>query len=400
MKVIIVGAGIGGLTAALCCRHFGHDVVILEKHPKISEVGAGIQISPNAMKVFETLGLERIFEKHSFMPEHIETRVGRTGKQVFSIPLGDNAVHRWGSPYYHLHRADLIDALMAEVKRTDKISIQLGHNVSGYQQIEDKVHADLSNGSEVIGDALIGADGIHSKIRENMLGKDHPRFTGYMAWRAVVPIGKLGELAPAPTACAWMGQKRHCVTYRLRGGTLANFVGVIEKDDWQGESWTEQGHKDEALSDFASWHPTLLKLIENADELYKWALFDRAPLKQWVEGHVALMGDAAHPMLPFRAQGAAQAIEDSWVLARELSKPDIAHALKSYQSIRLERASKLQKASRNAAKIFHRKNRLEQSLFHGSLYALSKVWPEALHRTQDYTYGYDVTSKQHSGLRG
>ena len=223
-----------------------------------------------------------------------------------------------------------------------------------------------------------------------MLGEEQPVFTGNVAWRTVVPIEKLGALAP--TACAWMGPGKHCVTYRLRGGTLANLVAVVERDDWTTESWSERGTTAQAIAEFADWHPTILKILSEAKELYRWALFDRPPLEKWVDRRVALLGDAAHPMLPFMAQG-AMAVEDAWVLAQQIvHQKDISKALKNYQALRYDRASAVQAQSRANAKTFHKRSRLSKISSYGPMWLAGKITPNVIHARQDKLYGFDVTA--------
>ena len=397
LKAIISGAGIGGLTTALCLIHRGLEVTVLERAPELTEVGAGIQIPPNAMRVFSELGLQDALSEIAFRPEAIEARMGRSGLRLFTIPLADAAIDRWGAPYLHIHRADYIKVLAAALYKHAPHAIQLNTDVSGYRQDETGVTVNLSDGSEVRGDILIGADGIHSPVRDTMLGTQAPAFTGNVAWRAVVPIEKLGDLAPRPTACAWMGPGKHCVTYRLRRGELANLVAVVERDDWTIESWTERGTKEDALADFADWHPTITRILSEAPELYRWALFDRAPLQKWIDGRVALLGDAAHPMLPFMAQGAAMAVEDAFVLADELAgTEDIASALKAYQARRYRRASAVQAGSRTNAKTFHRKTIVSQLATYGPMWVAGKIAPSAINARQDWLYAHDVTASQPS----
>ena len=392
MKILISGGGIGGLTAALCFLHHGAEVTVLEQAPELGEVGAGIQIPPNAMKVFAALGLDAALAEIAFRPLAIEARMGRSGLELFQIPLTEYAVNRWGAPYLHIHRADYIAVLAAALRAQSPDALQLGGEVAGYCQTEEAVEVRLADGRRISGDALIGADGIHSPVREQMLGAEKPIFTGNVAWRAVVPMAALGAHAPRPTACAWMGPGKHCVTYRLRRGTLANFVGVVERDDWTTESWTERGTRGEALADFADWHPTITRLLGEADTLYRWALFDRAPLPRWVDGRVALLGDAAHPMLPFMAQGAAMAVEDAWVVAREVTqKTSPARGLEAYQHLRQTRASRVQAGSRANAKTFHKRRILGQLATYGPMWLAGKFAPMAVHRRQDPLYGYDVT---------
>lgn len=393
MKVIISGGGIGGLTAALCCLHYGHEVTVLERAPNLGEVGAGIQIPPNAMKVFKALGIEDRIAQQAFRPEALEARMGQSGRDLFKVPLAEAANTRWGGPYLHIHRADYIAVLETVLSETSASSVLTGHEVESYAQSDDKVRVQLTNGDEISGDALIGADGIQSPIRTHMLGAEKPVYTGNVAWRTVVPIEKLGSDAPLPTACVWMGRGRHCATYRLRGGQLANLVGVVETDKWTSESWTQEGSKQEALNDFEGWHPTIRRILEESDTLFRWALFDRPPLETWVDGHVALLGDAAHPMLPFMAQGAAMAVEDAWVLAAQISQPghSVEAALRSYQDIRYGRASKVQARSRGNAKTFHQSSLIGQLNTYGPMWLAGKMFPTAILRRLDDLYGYDVT---------
>ncbi|MEM1086531.1 MAG: FAD-dependent monooxygenase [Pseudomonadota bacterium] len=397
MKIIISGGGIGGLTAALCCLHFGHEVIVLERAEDLGEVGAGIQVPPNAMKVFEALGLADAFDETGFRPQALEARMGQSGRPLFSIPLGEAGLKRWGSPYFHIHRADYISLLEEAVRKRSPEAVRLGVDVIGFSQTETQISAKLADGSEIAGDILIGADGIHSATRTQMLGPDTPNFTGNVAWRAVVPIEKLGKHAPDPTACVWMGAGKHCVTYRLRRGTLANLVAVVETDDWISEAWTQRGSREEALAEFSDWHPTIRAMIETADAHYRWALFDREPLKTWVDGRAALLGDAAHPMLPFMAQGAAMAVEDAWVLAQEITDSDnTPAALKTYEQKRYARASEVQAGSRANANTFHKRAAGAQFATYGPMWLAGKIAPSIIYRRQDPIYKYDVTALSES----
>lgn len=386
IDVLIVGAGIGGLTLAHALLRRGKTVQVLERATALESVGAGIQIPPNAMKVLRNLHLDDAVMERAFKPEAIETRMGQSGRSVFKIPLVEYAASRWGAPYLHIHRADYI-ALLSE-SLPDGI-IQLGAKVTSYGQNTERVSVTLSDGMSVNGQYLIGADGIRSSVREQILGPDAPKFTGNVAWRAVVPIDRLGDFAPSPTACAWFGSGRHAVTYRLGAdGEMVNFVGVVERDDWQEEGWSNVGDTHDALFDFDGCHPIIRKLIENADNLHLWALFDRDPLPKWVDDRVALMGDAAHPMLPFLAQGAAMAVEDAWVLAEVISNGD---DLSAYQTRRHTRTTKVQAASRANMGLFHKASRTAQLMTYGPMWMAGKLAPNIVHRRMDWLYGYDVT---------
>lgn len=395
MRVLICGAGIGGLATAICCVRRGMDVTVLEQAAELGDVGAGIQIPPNAMKVFEALKIDDLIKRDAFEPEAIECRMGESGMTVFNVALDQKARRRWGSPYLHIHRADYIKALREALEAAAPDAIRTDAKVISYAQDETKILAHLADGTMIEGDVLIGADGIHSIVREQMLGSDRPDFTGNVAWRVTVPMNALGADAPRPTACAWMGRGKHGVTYRLRGGELANFVGVVERTNWHEEGWTSQGTKVDALADFVGWHPTVTRMLEAAqdDQMFQWALYDRKPLKTWTEGRAVLLGDAAHPMLPFMAQGAAMAVEDAWVIAQQLamSKGEVEAALKKYQHLRYERASQLQAMSRANAKTFHKRTFLGRLLTYGPMWLAGRLAPWAVRRRLDAVYGYNVT---------
>lgn len=391
-KAIIVGGGIGGLTAALAFHAFGWKVDLLERASELGEIGAGIQISPNGMKVFRALGIEDEISKNAFLPEALEMRFGRSGRQIFQIEARQAIVERWGAPYLHLHRADLIEAMTALLIKRQPNAVRLGATCVGYENTDQGVVAQLENGEAINGDLLVGADGIHSNIRTQMFGADAPNFTGNVAWRATVPMDKLGALAPPPTACVWVGAKRHAVTYRLRGGDLANFVGIVEDESWTSESWTEQGTKADALADFAGWHPTITNLIETADAHYRWALFDRKPLPSWTDGAAVLLGDACHPTLPFQAQGAVMAIEDAFLLAKLCSESpsDLPAALATYFETRQPRTSQVQAASRGNAKLFHKHTPLSRAITYGPMWLAGKIAPAVIRSRQDPFYAYDI----------
>ncbi len=392
-NAIVVGAGIGGLTTGLALVRHGWRVQLLEAASALQEVGAGLQLSPNAMRVLDALGVGEAVRAASFEPEALELRLGRSGRQVFRIPTGEAARARWGAPYLHIHRADLIGTLATALEAAAPGQISLNAAVEAYTQKAGEVQITLASGDQLAAQLVVGADGIHSKLREQMLGPDAPHFTGNIAWRATVPLDQLTE-PPPPTACVWAGKGRHAVTYRLRGGTLANFVGVVERNDWQQESWSEQGSKADALADFSNWSPTITDLIDKADTHYRWALFDREPLPRWHDGAIALLGDACHPMLPFMAQGAAMAIEDAWMLAACVSGDrSVSAGLADYQARRLPRTAKMQAASRANMKTFHRRSSLSRLATYGPMWLAGHVLPGFVRSRQDWIYGHDVTRK-------
>ncbi|MFN3608372.1 MAG: FAD-dependent monooxygenase [Hyphomonas sp.] len=392
MQILIAGGGIGGLTAALAFLKAGHCVTVLEQAREIAEVGAGLQISPNGMKVLDALGASARVARDAFRPRAQELRLGRSGARIFSIPLREASQARWRGEYLHIHRADLVEALKACVVDRVPDTIRLGARVTGYEHRETGVSAILSTGETVVGDLLIGADGIHSAVRAQMLGPDKPRYTGNVAWRAVVPVNKLGDYPPPETACVWAGKRRHAVTYRLRRGSLANFVGVVESPDKGDESWTSVGAREQALKDFKGWNPVIQRIIDEAPLLMRWSLYDRPELTKWHDGRVVLMGDACHPMLPFMAQGAVMAIEDAYVLARELGRREpVESALQTYERKRKPRTTRVQNVARENAALFHRSNPFYQLGTYGPMWMAGKYLPSIVHGRHDWLYGLDVT---------
>ncbi len=391
MKAVITGAGIGGLTAALCLHHFGHDAIILERSDSISEVGAGIQISPNAMHVMRALGLDEMIVARGFLPRASQIRIGRNGRELMANSMA-HYPQLYGAPYVHIHRADLIAILKEAVQKRLPMALKTGLHVTGYGQDDKTAFAILSDDIRIIGDILIGADGIKSTIRTQMHGAEQPRFTGNVAWRAVVPVEHLGRNIPPPNACVWLGDGKHAVTYLLRGGNEANFVGVVEHGDWQDESWTAQGSRRDALADFAGWHPIITNIIQNADNHYRWALFDRKPLNHWHDGRAVLLGDASHSMPPFMAQGAAQAVEDAYVLARRLSEnhlPDA--AFQHYYTDRYARTKKVQRQAWDNMRLFHQGPGLGRIAQHGPLWLAGKTDARIADKALSWLYGHDVT---------
>lgn len=394
-NILIAGAGIGGLTAALACAQQGMKVAVVERATELAEVGAGLQIAANGTHVLERLGLGAALESIGFRPEAATLRLGQSGRTIFSNPLGAAARERYGAWYYHVHRADLHRILAAAASANPNIDLQLGKAVTGFVENAGSVSAGLSDGTSVSGAALVGADGIHSSVRETLFGKDAPRFTGNVAWRLLVPTENLPVGLIPSHATVWTGPKGHAVTYYVRGGELVNFVGVVEREDWQVEGWLESGDISELKRDFAPWCSTIHQLIDAADEstCFKWALFDRDPLPSWSKGRVTLLGDACHPMLPFMAQGACMAIEDAWVLATALGKSDNpAQAFLAYEAQRKKRTARVQMAARANAKRFHKGASAGQIATYGPMWLAARIKPDLLNKPFDWIYGANVTN--------
>lgn len=353
-NALLAGGGIGGLTTSLCLARTGLQVTVLEQSPVFGEAGAGIQLSPNCARVLHHLGLEGALRDVAFLPEGAQFRHWRTGRVISESVLGEQAERQYGAPYYHIHRGDLLQLLLDAARRAG-IELLADTRVSAIEQNEAGVRISAGDGSFTSG-LLVGADGIHSVVREQLWGEDAPRFTGNLAWRALVPADRLPAAMIRPMATAWWGPGKHFVHYYVRGGELVNCVCVVEKAGWQVESWTQKGDLDELRADFSGWHSDIETLIDRIDEatLFKWALFDRDPLAHWGQGRVTLLGDACHPMLPFMAQGAAMAIEDAAVLANCVGKnADVPQALARYENLRKDRTASIQRGSRRNARVFH-----------------------------------------------
>ena len=352
--VLIAGAGIGGLTAALCLAQKGFEVKIFEQADSISEIGAGIQLSPNCSRVLHYLGLEAAIRRSAFLPEASEIRHWKTGRMISANNRGNTTARDYGFPYYHIHRADLIHVLQEAALQNPNIEVSTSCAVQTFDQATDEIVLHCEAG-EYRGDLLIGADGIHSTVRTGLFGQENPNFTGCVAWRGLVRASKLPQGKVRPVTGLWWGPGKHFVHYYVRSGDFVNCVCVIEKTGWEVESWTEKGDHAELKRDFEGWHDTIGCLIEamEPDECYKWALYDRPPMTSWGSGRVTLLGDACHPTLPFMAQGAAMAVEDAAVLAACLEQDQVETAIRKYEQFRIDRTSRIQNGSRRNSKVFH-----------------------------------------------
>ncbi|WP_191601096.1 FAD-dependent monooxygenase [Marinomonas algicola] len=402
-KIVIAGAGIGGLCAALSFAQRGFSVQVFEQSSQLGEVGAGLQMSPNAMKVLEALGLSEQVNKVAFVPQNAVLRHYQKGSYFLKAELGKVAEQRYQSPYLHLHRADL-HALLLDAATDIGVDIRLNSRLISFTQDDHQVRITLEDGTTDSASLLIGADGIRSNVLAQLQTVDDfnhdvnaPVFTGQVAWRGVVPTDKLPPHLIKPDATVWVGPGRHLVTYYLRGGKLINFVAVEERKEWASESWNTQGDAEHLKRAFSGWHPEVTQLLESVEETFLWGLFGREPLAKWHLKRVVLLGDACHPMLPFMAQGAAMALEDAYVLAKELSSTNmqdqqrVQHALKRYTLVRLPRASKVQAMSRDNADLYHMKGGALGRIRLNMINMASKALPSLVSSKLDPLYGYDVT---------
>jgi salicylate hydroxylase len=353
ISLAIVGAGIGGLAAALSLLKVGVDVHVYEQAGALSEVGAGIQISPNATRILHRVGIGEALAETGVKPLAFHQRRWDDGRTLLRTPIAEAMEAAFEFPYYHLHRADVL-AVLARAFPADRLHV--GHRFTSLVDHGDCVEAEFENGRRIRVDALVGADGIHSVVRSVLFGAENPRFTGCVAYRGLIPAERLAHLNLEVSALVWMGPGKHFVHYFVRDRQLLNFVAIIERDAWTRESWTDRGEVADALAAFEGWHPLVRDILGAVDETFIWALFDRQPMARWSIGRVTLLGDACHAMLPFMAQGAAQAIEDGAMLATCLSKAaarDVPEALRRYERLRLPRASRLQAMSEANKTRFH-----------------------------------------------
>jgi salicylate hydroxylase len=355
LRVVIVGAGIGGLTAALALLKRGIRVTVLEQAAQLGEVGAGLQLSANGTRIFHLLGLAGELEAIAARPRGKIVRLWNTGRKWDLFDLGRESITQYGFPYYTVYRADLHRILANAVTRLDPQAIVLSQKCVAVEQDEHGASVETATGQRYRAAVVIGADGVHSRVRAALFDQDRPRFSGIIAWRGVIPAVSLPAHLREPYGVNWVGPGAHVIHYPLRGGQLVNFVGAVERNDWQVESWAERGSVDECMADFATWHPDVKTLIGAIDIPYKWALMVREPMDNWTRERVTLLGDACHPTLPFLAQGAVMAIEDGYVLARCLAQfaDDPREALMRYQQLRIDRTARVVRGSADNAARFH-----------------------------------------------
>jgi salicylate hydroxylase len=402
--ILIAGAGLGGLTAALVLIQRGHHVRVFEQANELREVGAGVQLGANGTRILIALGLEAAMQQVVCAATSKEIRLGSTGQSWPAFDLGETSVERFGAPYWMVHRGDFHKVLLDAVRAVTPDAIRTGNGCTGFEQTGDGVTLLLANGERVAGDLLIGADGVHSRVRHQMFGQGagqvgagqagvgqggSARFTGIMAWRGLVPMERLPPHQRRLVGANWMGVGGHVVTYPLRRGELLNFVGVVERDDWRVESWNEPGSREECLRDLANWHEDVKTIIRNIDTPYKWALLGREPLDHYAQGRVCVMGDAAHPTLPFLAQGANMALEDAVVIARCLDlceRPE--DALRRYENARLQRTAAIVRGSSDNTKRFH--NPALGSPEGAAAYVEREFQPEKVKQRYDWLYEYDA----------
>jgi salicylate hydroxylase len=347
-----------------------------------------VQLSANGTRVLHLLGVGETLGELSCETAGKEVRLWSTGETWKLFDLGAESIARYGFPYITVYRPDLLGVLADAVRREKSDAIRLGMKVAGFSQGE-RVTLRTDKG-ELEGDALIGADGVHSTIRQALFGADKPTFTGNIAWRGIAPMEKLPPRMARMVGTNWIGPGGHIVHYPLRGGTLMNFVGMRERSDWRIESWSTKGTIDEVLADFHGWHEDAAILIRNLATPYKWAMMVREPMPQWSVARVTLLGDACHSMLPMLAQGAVMAIEDGYILARCLAEtPAVPAALSRYEAARRERTRRVVEGSAANAQRFHNPQLADPA--EAKKYVDREWAPNRVAERYEWLFRYDVT---------
>lgn len=386
-KILISGAGIGGLVTALHCRQRGFEVEVFEQAPGPENLGAGIQLSPNASRILRALGLEAALQPYINAPNTAMFLHHESGAQLLNVALGETISKRYGAPYWHIHRADLA-ACLTTAAATKAIPIHYGIKLNDFVNNEDQIYVLDHKNQMHKGQVLIIADGIHSTLCQKISGPTQPRFTGQKAWRGSLPSALLDS--PSTNSVKnFLGPDKHFVTYPLRRGELINFVAVTQSSAWTDDSWRQPGDVEELRRAFTGWHSEVQNILRHIKSCQLWGLFDRPVARNWYNGRAVLVGDAGHAMLPFLAQGAAMAIEDGYVLGVHLAhygaQPE---AFKHYQAARYRRVKRVQqRATRNTA-LYHAKSpfaRLSQRLTFSVVGKLQTMGIDPL----DWLYGYD-----------
>ena len=388
-KIMIVGAGIAGLTAALCLRQSGHDVTILEQAPALQDIGAGIQLSPNALHVLNAIGIGDRLASIADIPAELSIRDFKSGTPLLTQKMGSTFNKRYGASYWHCHRADLIKTLFNATQEAG-VQILFNKKIISYEETSETTSVKTHAGKSFTANLLIGADGISSKIRATLLPNSIVDFTGQIAWRGLVPTERL-QTQPPEGVSVWVGPGKHFVGYRLRQASLMNFIAVEERDEWTEEKWMLSGDIKKLRTSFEGWDSNVQDILTACDDAYLWGLFDRPPPKKWHSSRAVLIGDACHPILPFMAQGAAMAIEDAYVLYTSLeNSTSIAAALKLFQQQRKKRVKNLYNISRRNAALYHAFG--IKAFARNLLFAGSRIFPRTISYQLDMIYNYNVTA--------
>ncbi|PRX35024.1 salicylate hydroxylase [Meinhardsimonia xiamenensis] len=383
-EIAVVGGGIAGLSLALALALRGARVRVMERAARIEEVGAGLQISPNGHAVLRALGVAEAVEARAVRGRVVRLRDGLSGRDVLRLDLAGRHPER---RFLFVHRADLVASLAAGA-RAAGVEIETGAEVAAVKEEGEAVRLVLAGGEAREAELAIGADGIHSRLRPILNGAAAPFFTGQAAWRALVPATG----AEPPEVSVFMGPGRHLVRYPLRGGALVNIVAVEERREWAAEGWHQRDEPARLRAAFAGFAPEVGRLLERVEEVFLWGLFRHPVARRWHSERLAILGDAAHPTLPFLAQGANMALEDAWVLARCLDEEEPSRALAAYQAARRARVVRAIEAANANARNYHLANPLLRGLAHGVLRLGGALFPHAALSRFEWLYGHDVTA--------
>lgn len=391
MRIAIIGAGIGGLTAAIALLDKGFDVEVLEQAAELGEIGAGVQISPNGVRVLAALGLSDEIMAIASEPAGKSVRLWSTGQEWKLFDLGTVSRERYGFPYLTMHRGDLHRVLVNRVRALRPDAIRLGQRITDVRHDGDVVRLFVGEQEVASADFVVGADGVHSGTRKCLFGDDQPRFSGLVAWRGVIDANTLPAHLRQPYGYNWVGPGKHVIHYPLRGGQLVNLVAVVEQaQGWEVESWSQRGTTQDFQRDFEGWHEDVHHLIRAVETPFKWALMVREPMASWTRGRVTLLGDASHPTLPFLAQGAVMALEDGFLLARALHEygGDVARATGAYEAARVQRTAKIVQGANDNASRFH-----NPALAHaeGAAAYVDREWTqERVRQRYEWLFEYNV----------
>jgi salicylate hydroxylase len=391
LHVIIAGAGMGGLTLAAALLQQGIDVDVYEQSPELREVGAGLWISANGARVLDALGLKPAIEAINLPPQDRVVRYWETGEE-HSVYVRDGST-RADHTLIQVLRSELQRVLYEAVVKLKPGCVHFGVRSVGAETVDGQARLLLEDGSAIAGDAVVGCDGAHSRIRQSMFGPAPARYTGANAWRGLAPMNKLKPQHRRPLASTWIGPTAHVTTYPVqRGGEeFVSFSAQVDSEVWQTESWSERGELADALKDFEGWHQDILDLFIESENLFRWGLFVRDELAEWSQGRVTLVGDACHSMTPYLGMGVNMTMEDAFVLARCLAQwpQDVEQALRRYDAARVARANRTKASSLAMLQVFH----------HPALASRETAWPyidrqwspQAMRERYDWLLTYDAT---------
>lgn len=389
--IIIIGAGISGLTLCLTLLKNGYNTLLFEKESEIDQRGAGINISPNGNAILYNLGLKDKITNLASKPTSVELRTFRKGIIVAKQNLNESCEKFFNYPFLQMQRKDIINILKAEIISIKPGVIFTDHTFESYSEKESSILAYFNNLKTIEGSMIVGCDGINSSVRKIMLPNSEVRFSGIVAWRGLVDLQKLSKSTRELSTTVWMGRNSHFVHYPIKKNKFLNFIGTIKKEKWEDNSWHQVGTKEELQNDFKGWNKTVIEIISNIEKPNKWGLFERSPLPRWISKRAVIIGDASHPMSPSYGQGANAAMEDAIVLFRSIdeSKNNTQQALEKFQRNRKRRSDNLQKSSKFNTGLFHLQNPILKLIIYSGLYILGHLIPFILIKSR-WVYKYNA----------